>query len=363
MGGPFDTRSLARLCRRPVDFHIAGRHLPPVYVTMTLQRRALFLLLRHRLNRSLARLDTTLPLGADPTLTPTRYPDDVRLVRRGGKIEIALPSTGIASALGHRDTIAALLYLFGHCPPEVETMTATCSDGHVASDGRFSPSSRRPDVISIPDRYFVLRRGFVVERHLAESHGVPWAKRSETLVWRGGANGDGLHPVSQNDAFNPRIIPRARLCMLLSGQDRIDAAIVSGQSAFRPTETFAEMGLVGASRPEAEWLGDKYAIDIDGWTNSWSNLIVRMHFGCCVLKVESPDGFRQWWYDRLIPWEHYVPVEADMSDLLEKIEWTRNHDSEASTIAANGQALARSMTLESETAQAVSLIQQNWTIA
>ncbi len=106
--------------------------------------------------------------------------------------------------------------------------------------------------------------------------------------------------------------------------------------------------------------GDKFAIDIDGWTNAWSNLLIRMHFGCCVLKVASADGYRQWWYDRLRPWEHFVPVRADMADLAEKVDWVRSNDVEAKAIASRGQQLARSMTLASETAIAAQIIEQNW---
>jgi hypothetical protein len=327
---------------------------------MDLGRAALFLLLRSRLTRSLAGIGADFPLGADPALVPTIFPDDVRLERRNGRIELALPANATLS-LVHRDSIAAYIYLFGHCPPQVQSMSATCSDGQAGSAARFSPSSRSPSIIPIPDRYFILRRGFAAERDLAEREAQPWSSRSDTLVWRGGANGDGLHPVAAGDAHNPRIIPRARLCMLLADEDKVDAALVAGQSASRPIETFAPSGLVGAPRPESAWLGDKFAIDIDGWTNTWSNLLIRLHFGCCVLKVHSADGFRQWWYDRLVPWQHYVPVKADMSDLLEKIDWVRSHDCEAAAIAAHGQALARSMTLESETARGVSLIERNWT--
>jgi hypothetical protein len=61
-----------------------------------------------------------------------------------------------------------------------------------------------------------------------------------------------------------------------------------------------------------------------------------------------------------VPWEHYVPVRADMADLEEKIDWVRTNYREAEAIARNGQALARSMTLETETAVGVELITRNW---
>ena len=67
-----------------------------------------------------------------------------------------------------------------------------------------------------------------------------------------------------------------------------------------------------------------------------------------MLKVASPLGYRQWYYDDLVPWRHFVPVAADLGDLIEKIEWCRAHPDECEGIAAAGQALAMSMTLERE---------------
>jgi hypothetical protein len=29
----------------------------------------------------------------------------------------------------------------------------------------------------------------------------------------------------------------------------------------------------------------------------------------------------QWFYDGLIPWQNYIPVRPDFSDLIDKIEW------------------------------------------
>src|SRR5690606_24236830 len=143
-------------------------------------------------------------------------------------------------------------------------------------------------------------------------------------------------------------------CLKAQGIPDTDIKLLTPRSAGIPDV------LIGTARTEAAWLGDRYAIDIDGWTNAWSNLLIRLHFGCCVLKIDSADGYRQWWYHRLVPWEHFVPVRADMSDLAEKIDWVRSNDQEAEAIARRGQALARSTTLETETAAGVDIITGYW---
>ena len=48
----------------------------------------------------------------------------------------------------------------------------------------------------------------------------------------------------------------------------------------------------------------------------------------------------------LKPWRHYVPVAADLSDLVAKIEWARAHPVEARAIVRRGAAFARSHLLE-----------------
>ena len=38
--------------------------------------------------------------------------------------------------------------------------------------------------------------------------------------------------------------------------------------------------------------------------------------------------------------QHFIPIEEDLSDLREKIEWARNNDEKARQIALNANALA-----------------------
>jgi len=70
--------------------------------------------------------------------------------------------------------------------------------------------------------------------------------------------------------------------------------------------------------------------------------------GSPLLKVASRHGYRQWYYDRLKPWVHYVPVAADLSDLMARVEWLRANDQQARDIGQAGRDLAISMTLAHE---------------
>jgi spore maturation protein CgeB len=54
-------------------------------------------------------------------------------------------------------------------------------------------------------------------------------------------------------------------------------------------------------------------------------------------------GNNYWLLKYLKPMVHYVPVNYDLSDLNEKIEWLVNNDAEAKKIAVNAMELARTV--------------------
>ena len=41
------------------------------------------------------------------------------------------------------------------------------------------------------------------------------------------------------------------------------------------------------------------------------------------------------YYDSLVPWVHYVPVNENMDDLEEKIQWLMENDEKAREISEN----------------------------
>jgi hypothetical protein len=49
---------------------------------------------------------------------------------------------------------------------------------------------------------------------------------------------------------------------------------------------------------------------------------------------------QEFWYNDFKPYVHYIPLSYDGSDLLEKIQWAREHDAEVQQIVANARAFA-----------------------
>lgn len=288
-------------------------------------------------------------------------PQDLLIERTGDQYTLVLENHGVRRfSHSMRLLASANTFWLSRCAPEVKHITVNASDGEAYSHARFAASVRFPQHVALPDPHFFEHHGFSAEQHSALS-APQWQERSDDIVWRGGMNGNGWFSLCPEDCANAAVLQRLRMVWRLKDIPGADARFTNLHhilAAFRPQAL--ELGLLGTPIASNTWLGRKFAIDIDGYTNTWSNLLTRMLFGCCVLKVELQFGFRQWYYDELKPFEHYVPVAADMTDFAEKIDWVRSHDAEARAIAERGQALARTLTFATQSRRAAEIIGEHW---
>lgn len=79
-------------------------------------------------------------------------------------------------------------------------------------------------------------------------------------------------------------------------------------------------------------------LDVEG--RGWSaRLKLLLHSGRPVLVADRP--WHEFFWPRLVAWEHFIPVRRDLGDLLERVRWARAHPLEAAAIGARGQAFAR----------------------
>jgi hypothetical protein len=256
--------------------------------------------------------------------------------------------------LRHRTPVA--IATFAATLPGIAVCRAEFSDGEESGPGTVSFCSADPSAILIPDPGFYLTRGYDAFRKQIAAEPRPWRERDDTVLWRGSTTGIGLVAADDMSKTNTALIQRVRMCLMLRGASGVDAKLsgmTQSPDPVRDRHRLVMNAIYGRRIEPIAWIDRKFAIDIDGNTNAWTNLFQRLLLGCCVIKVASPSGFRQWYYDELVPWRHYVPVRADMSDLVEQIGWCREHPSECEAIAAEGQALAFRMTFEREFARGV----------
>ena len=211
--------------------------------------------------------------------------------------------------------------------------------------------------VLIPDPEYLTSDGYAALRASAASGWIPWQSRRETISWRGASTGDR----SQLGIRAWYELPRFRLCKMVneSDQNTMFDVGVSNIVQIGDAAEIAEIEKSGVIRDKVapEWfMNYRHAIDIDGNANSWSGLFTKLIMGNTVLKVDSAGGYRQWYYDRLIPWENFIPISSTMAELFEVCYWLRAHPWRAKEIALAGNQLAASLTAESSLADAATAV-------
>jgi hypothetical protein len=84
-------------------------------------------------------------------------------------------------------------------------------------------------------------------------------------------------------------------------------------------------------------LNYKYILDVDGYSNTWDATVWKLYSGSVLLKTKSI--WKQWYYDDLKEWIHYVPIENDFSDLNDKIQWCIENNDKCYEITLNAKKL------------------------
>jgi hypothetical protein len=209
--------------------------------------------------------------------------------------------------------------------------------------------ARGPGYTLIPDYPFLMTDGYADLARAFAARRVPWEERRPVAFWRGRTTGLG----TDIDA-----LARVRLCRIA----RTMAPIADiGLSGVTPNFAAAEPAL----RAEGLFRDfvsndrlDRYRaiVVIDGNSAPWTSLLGALHSGSPVLRVASELGFRQWYHDRLTPWEHYVPVRSDMADLPALAGRVLGDPALARRIGEAGRRFARSLTCDAEIARALPAI-------
>ncbi|KAL6048427.1 Protein O-glucosyltransferase 1 [Balamuthia mandrillaris] len=161
----------------------------------------------------------------------------------------------------------------------------------------------------------------------------PWKERSDVPFWKG--------QLAYNKAvgYSHMDHPRVHLVRLSQKQPHCVHARFTpiadkhaSHGAYMPEDLKA---MVEAPSP-IRYADHKYLIHVGnaGYADRLWQLLLS---GSTVLWME--DGWQEWWYHFLQPWQHYVPIRMDASDLCERVEWLRAHPEEGERIAANGRQL------------------------
>jgi len=156
---------------------------------------------------------------------------------------------------------------------------------------------------------------------------IPFMEKKDVLVWRGADTGYG---------FGNNIPPRdvSRQLLVEKFHDSANPQIDIGLSQVKPERNEGLAAYLKPVMSQAEQLRHKYILSVEGndvATNlKWVLYSNSVPF-CPPFEIQS-------WIleDRLEPWEHFIPVRPDFSDLEEKVAWADNHPERCLRIAGAG---------------------------
>jgi hypothetical protein len=164
---------------------------------------------------------------------------------------------------------------------------------------------------------------------------LPWAVRENKLFWRG--TGSDLWSAGPYSTSNWADHARGKPCFLsLKFPDLIDAAFVGFQH-FLCTDGEEEVERLKLAAPMSQHvslidhLKYKYQLQITGLMANFPRDRWQFYSGNVVFR--HPHPHEMYWYSLIKPWQHYIPIESSMDDLVSKIEWARLHDRECYDIA------------------------------
>ncbi|KAG7260497.1 hypothetical protein CRUP_006582 [Coryphaenoides rupestris] len=150
--------------------------------------------------------------------------------------------------------------------------------------------------------------------------GLPWAQKNTTAFWRGRDSRKERLELVKLARAHPNMLDAAFTNFFFFKHDEeLYGPLVKHVSFF-------------------DFFKYKYQINVDGTVAAY-RLPYLLAGDSVVLKQDS--GYYEHFYNELEPWTHYIPVSADLGDLLEKIQWARDNDEVVRKIGIAGQQFAR----------------------
>lgn len=156
-----------------------------------------------------------------------------------------------------------------------------------------------------------------------------WRNKKDVAFWRGGTTGGKFL------ADNWYTLPRAKLALLT----KYHPSLVDSGFTTYPGVSLEVKKEMQETLPNVTWtvhkdhLDYKYLVVPDGNTCTYPRYYLGLFSNSVVFKQNSDQI--QWYYRALVPYEHFVPVEDDFSNLPEMVEWAKKNDLKMRMISRN----------------------------
>ena len=206
------------------------------------------------------------------------------------------------------------------------------------------------DMFLLPDSALIVSNWADLIKRIDNAKDLyPWDSKVNKIFWRGFFTG------GSDDIDSPNVSKRLNLAIfsklypnlidakltgywtIIQDKDGLHKKSISHilfSSGLYDTNTIPVLYQTDKVKEE-EHLKYKYLISLDGNTCAWSRPVWIMLSNSVLVKQETPRI--QWFYSAIKPYIHYVPVQEDISDIFERIEWMKTHDSELQQISQNAQ--------------------------
>lgn len=168
---------------------------------------------------------------------------------------------------------------------------------------------------------------------------LPWNEKKPIAVFRGSSTGCGV--TSETNT-------RLHLAKLsyenikdTDGLPFLDAGITEWNLRPRKLQSEKKLTTINVNNLEFDLVKKmstieqskyKYIINVDGHVTAF-RLSRELSMNSVIFIVDSE--YKLWFQNLLKPYKHYIPIKADLSDLIDRIKWAKSHDKECEEIAKN----------------------------
>jgi len=191
------------------------------------------------------------------------------------------------------------------------------------------------DVILIPDPDALLGYSNLFREVDKAIYDTPWSNKIAKVFWRGSATGAGPE---NNDLSGTA---RLRFMNYASKLYFTDVGLTFYTQQLNPNfkKLLSSVYSIKPRVTVTEAIKYKYLIDIDGNSCSYSRMAWILYSNSLLMKHASI--YKQWYYDQMQPYVHYIPISENFNNLQEQYIWTETNQESAQTIAENGRIFAK----------------------
>lgn len=168
-----------------------------------------------------------------------------------------------------------------------------------------------PSALLLPEAHYLASGGYAQLFAEVRAGSLPWSARTSRAVFCGSDHGETTNYFPPFVPGRPH--PRRYLGQLVAASD-IDVDVRLGMAV-----------------PRAAQMTYKWILDVDGYVRTFDAWAWKLVSGSVVLSPASP--WETFFTRQFEPWEHFVPVANDFSDLAQRLDWCRSHDEECQRIA------------------------------